>query len=79
MPPVPSAAPQHLSCRAMSPSTLLVEWAPPPPPFTHGRITNYKLSYQKVARNGVFFLEGKINFELFFCANIETFLRKKNC
>ncbi|KAK8719033.1 hypothetical protein OTU49_014287, partial [Cherax quadricarinatus] len=42
---VPEAAPEGVTCVALTSTRVQVTWSPPPPALTHGRITTYTLTY----------------------------------
>ncbi|XP_051170943.1 tyrosine-protein phosphatase Lar isoform X3 [Leptopilina boulardi] len=48
---VPGAPPQNVSGRAVSPTSILVTWNPPPAEHSHGRIAYYKLQAVESGRS----------------------------
>jgi hypothetical protein len=43
---VPSAAPQSISCLALTSQNIQITWLPPPKEFRHGSIQGYKVVYE---------------------------------
>ncbi|CAM9665563.1 unnamed protein product [Lampetra fluviatilis] len=48
----PSAPPQNTACVALSSSSLLVSWEPPPAHSRHGPITGYTVAYRALPSQG---------------------------
>nr|XP_032822215.1 receptor-type tyrosine-protein phosphatase delta-like isoform X6 [Petromyzon marinus] len=48
----PSAPPQNIACVALSSSSLLVSWEPPPAHSQHGSITGYTVAYRALPSQG---------------------------
>ncbi|KAF2367991.1 Immunoglobulin I-set [Trinorchestia longiramus] len=42
----PSAPPQQVSCEAVSSSSLMMTWSPPPQPHANGVVISYQLTYK---------------------------------
>lgn len=48
---VPGAPPQNVTGEAVGPTSILLQWKPPPPNRTNGQITYYKVFKVEATRN----------------------------
>ncbi|XP_052129225.1 cell adhesion molecule Dscam2-like [Frankliniella occidentalis] len=50
---VPGGAPQDVTCTALSPSSVLVSWAPLPPHAARGRLLGYRVVYRPLPQQAM--------------------------
>ena len=79
----PSAAPMNIQGKALSSTSLLISWDPPPLDHRNGPITNYTIKYrikgdrarynlQCLLLNRLYYVAGILLFLANFCAKVST-------